>query len=24
MKGGMNMDDDKDNRRVFEEIGAGR
>jgi hypothetical protein len=24
MKGGMNIDDDKDNRRVFEEIGAGR
>jgi len=24
MKGGMNIDDDKDNGRVFEEIGAGR
>jgi len=24
MKGGMNIDDDKDNGRVFEEIGAER
>jgi len=24
VKEGMNMDDDKDNGRVFEEIGAGR
>jgi len=24
VKGGMNMDDDKDNGRAFEEIGAGR